>query len=453
MTASKNVSATGTAVATPRNAELASYFSQSIMLEESDPPRLASLLIRATLALFVGFVLWAFFTNVDEAAVVPGEIVPSGSTRTVQHLEGGIVAEILVGNGEVVQAGEEILILDGSAAKAELARHKVRAAALKARAARLRALASGGAADFAEIDPAYSDLVDDERYLLAAQIETHRQQRDTLALQIREQEKSLRTLRAQLRNQSESVILHEQQVITREALLKKGLVSKIVVTENKQAANRARGKLMEIEGQIAKNREFTAETKGRLADLSVSAEKDALDEMNKVLGELAEVEEAMARTQDAVSRLKITSPVYGIVNALQVNSLGDVVAPGAPIAEVVSLNEELVVEARISPRDIGHIRTGQSVKVKVEGYDYSRYGSVNGTLSRLSASSLKDPEGEPYFKGVLELEQEYLGANAEDLPILPGMTVTADIKTGERSILSYLLKPINRSLGSAFSER
>lgn len=317
----------------------------------------------------------------------------------------------------------------------------------------MRALASGGAADFADIDPAFGELIEDERYLLAAQIETYQHQRDALTQQIAEQEKSLRTLQAQYKNQRDAVALSEEQVVMREQLLAKGLVSKVVVMENKQAANRARGKLMEIEGQIAKNRELTAETKGRLADIDVSTEKNALDEMNKVLGELAEVEEAMAKTEDSVARLRVTSPVYGIVNALQVTSIGDVVAPGAPIAEVVSLNEELVVEAHISPRDIGHVRVGQRVKVKVDGYDYSRYGSVLASLTRISASSLKDPEGEPYFKGILTLEQEYLGAYAEDLPILPGMTVTADIKTGERSVLSYLLKPINRSLGSAFSER
>lgn len=436
-----------------RNAELAGYLSQSILLEEANPPRLAGRLIYATSALLVGFLMWAVITKVDEAAIVSGEVIPSGATRTVQHLEGGIVASILARDGDVVEAGEEILSLDGSAAQADLGRLRVRGAALIARAARLRAFSTGAPADFTRIDPEYVDLIEDERSLLSAQIDSHEQQRQSLAEQIAEQEAALVTLEAQRKNQKQTVELIRKQVAMREKLLEKGLISRVVVMENQQAANRAQGKLLEIEGQTTKTRELTAETKGRLADLGASAEKDSLDEMNKVLGELAEVQEAMAKTEDAVARLKITSPVHGIIKALLVNSAGDVIAPGEAIAEVVALDEELVVEARISPRDIGHVRAGQRVKVKVEGYDFSRYGSVRGIVSRVSASSYKDPEGEPYFKGILKLERDYVGANPEDLPVLPGMTVQADIKTGERSVLSYLLKPINRSFDTAFSER
>ncbi|MEW7976922.1 MAG: HlyD family efflux transporter periplasmic adaptor subunit [Candidatus Sedimenticola endophacoides] len=169
--------------------------------------------------------------------------------------------------------------------------------------------------------------------------------------------------------------------------------------------------------------------------------------------ELAEVESSLIRLRDRVTRLQVTAPVGGIVQGLAISNINQVVAPGQLITQLVPVQDELIIEAKIKPQDIGHVHVGQSAKVKFTSYDASRFGFLVGEVRQLSASTYLDPENNPYYRAEIRLEKDFLGNDPGRMKILPGMTVTADIRTGEKTILDYLLRPISRGFSSAFRER
>ena len=236
-------------------------------------------------------------------------------------------------------------------------------------------------------------------------------------------------------------------------LLKKDLVSKVVYLETERALFKVRGELASLIGQEMQTRATLGEAQNSLLELSAKLRNEALDEMGSVTGELAQVREAIAKLEDRVQRLVITAPTRGIVKGLTTRTIGAVIGPGEQVVEIVPLDDDLVAEVRISPRDIGHLRVGQAANVKVTTYDAARFGVVEGRLKRVSASTFEDEQGEPFYKGVIELSQAFVGDNSNRNPILPGMVVDADIVTGSKSLLQYLLKPVYRGLDSAFRER
>jgi HlyD family type I secretion membrane fusion protein len=196
------------------------------------------------------------------------------------------------------------------------------------------------------------------------------------------------------------------------------------------------------------------ELQDRIADLDALERQDAVGELGTVTAELAQVNEALARATDQVTRLEVTAPVSGFIQNLQVRNPGTVIPAGGVLMEVVPVDDELMVEARISTRDVGHVAPGQPVTVKVSSFDFVRYGAVDGVLQTISATTYIDEQtGQPYYKGMVSLAQPHLGEDPDANRILPGMTVQADIVTGEKTLLEYILKPIYVSLAHAFRER
>jgi len=175
--------------------------------------------------------------------------------------------------------------------------------------------------------------------------------------------------------------------------------------------------------------------------------------MGAVTAELAQVREAVAKRDDRANRLEIRAPVRGIVKELQAHTIGGVIAPGALVLEVVPMDKELIVEARVATTDVGHIEIGQPVTVKVLTYNYARYGGIPGRLRSASASTFVAEDETPYYKAVVELDRNYVGGNPDRNLVLPGMTMQANIKTGRKTLLQYLLKPAYSSINEAFRER
>ncbi len=431
----------------------ARFLAHAIQLEEAGPPRLIGAMTFFLFALIVGFIAWAAIAKVDEAAVTQGQVQPSGSLRLVQHLEGGIVTAINVGEGDLVKPGEILIRLDPTADRAELGRLRARHTLLRLQAERLRAFATGEVADFADPAGAHGDLVDDQRAILALQTRAHETQRDVLRRQIAERQAEFDILAAQRRTMTRQVELIEEERRLREVLLKKGLVSRIVYLEIQRELNRAQGDLAEVTGQQARVRQSIGGARGRLTELDARLENEALTEMGRVTGELAELRETIALLEDRVRRLDVKAPVAGVVKRLNVHTIGGVVGAGEPIMEIVPLDDELVIETRIAPRDIGHVAPGQAVSVKISTYDFARFGDLPGRLERISASTFQDEQGHHYYKGIIRLARNYVGNDPAQNPVLPGMTVQANIRTGERTVLQYLLKPLYRAMNSAFRER
>ena len=267
--------------------------------------------------------------------------------------------------------------------------------------------------------------------------------------QTAQRESELDVLHSQEKKLGHRVSNLTKQKTMHETLVKSGLVSRLVYLQTLEQYNSAVGDMEEVRGKIRRAGSAIEEAKGKVARLESSRRSDALNEAGKVAGELAGISETIVRARDRVARLDVRAPVRGIVKGLATHTIGGVVAPGGQITEIVPADKELVVEARISPIDIGHIKLGQKAAVKVTTYDFARFGAVDGEVSKISATTFKDRQDEIYYKAEIKLAKNSVGNN----PILPGMVTEIDIITGERTLLRYLLRPVFQSLDAAFSER
>ena len=429
------------------------HLSQPAILEEVGPPRILRwMLVLVSLTIF-GFIGWSSVTELQETTKASGEVVPNGAVMSVQHLEGGIIKKIFVKDGDVVEAGQPLVRLDATAALAQLDEMRARAASLQIRHERLIAFAQGREPDYSGISPRYADLVSGERAALHQQNKALVEETNVLQAQARQRDSELEVLYRQLDKLTERVHILETQKNMRERLARKGLVSKLVYLKTLDQYQTARGEKEEVKGKIASAESAIEEAVNKVQQLGSQRRNDALDEAGRVAGDLASARETVRRLQDRVSRLDIVAPVHGIVKGLTANTIGGVITPGAVITEIVPIDEALVIEARVSPVDIGHISIGQSAKVKVSTYDFARFGAIEGTVRKISATTFKDRENEVYYKAEIALAKNYVGDTPGRNLVLPGMVTEIDINTGHRTVLRYLLRPVFQALDVALSER
>lgn len=436
----------------PPSRKLARVLSQPLVLEESGPPS-GLLNLLSVCSVFVAvFIFWSVVTPMKETAATNGQIMPAGSVNVVQHLEGGIISEILVGNGQIVEAGDLLMRLQSAAARAELEQLRAREAALSLKAERLRAFVLGFEPDFSA-GGAFPELVKDEGTILQMQKNARDGQLAVLLSRIEQREAELAALAEQRKSLQAQVEITRKQLEMRRKLAAKRLIPQIDLLDNERAMSDTLGQLNSVVAEIARAKGSLGEARNAVIELEASLGADAVTEMGEISAELAQVREARIEIEDRADRLDIVAPVQGIVKGLVTKTIGSVVPPGETIMEVVPFDDTLVAEVRILPRDVGHLEVGQPAQVKVTTYDVARFGVVEGRLSRISASTFRDEDGEPYYKGVIELSQHYVGHDPGANPILPGMVVDADVSTGSKSLFRYLLKPVFRSLDGAFSER
>ena len=436
-----------------RNRRFTRYLAQPLVLEELGPPGV----LRATLGLLVflvfGFVAWSAITRVAETTRAVGFVTPFGSVQSIQHLEGGIIAEILVRDGALVEAGKVLVRLDPTAALAELDSKETRLVALMLQANRLRAFAKERQPEYGNIPKKYKELIEDQLVILQLQEQARRGQRRVIHHQIEQRRAELRVLREEGLMLKERIAIATQMLEMREELFAKGLVSRILYLNTKQELNAAQGEFNKTRGKKLRARQAISETRGRLTQLDAELKNDAAIQMGQLTAEIAELRQTIARLRDRVNRHNIKSPVRGVVKGLAVNTIGGVVPSGGVIAEIVPLEEDLIVEARLSPADIGHLDIGQLAAIKVQTFDFARFGSIQGTLENISATTFKDQDGSVYYKGIIKLNQSHVGSDPNSNLILPGMTVDVDVTTGDRTLLRYLLRPVYESLDRAFGER
>ncbi len=429
------------------------HLSQPVILEEVGPPRmLRALMVLLSLSVF-GFIGWAGITELKETTKATGEVVPSGSVLAIQHLEGGIIEKIFVRNGDIVRPGDTLVTLNATSALAQLEEMQARAASLEIRHERLQAFAEGREPNFSTVGARYAPLAEGERVILRQQNDALLQEASVLQSQARQRDSELSVLNSQHRKLTDRIRVLGAQKSLRERLAAKGLVSKLVYLQTLEQYQTAVGELEEVKGRIASAGNAIDEAESKIAQLRSQRRNEALEEGGKVAGDIASVRETIRRLNDRVDRLNIRAPVHGIVKGMATNTVGGVVTPGGLVTEIVPIDEELVVEARVSPIDIGHISVGQKATVKVTTFDFARFGSIDGTVSKISASTFKDRENEVYYKAEVTLAKKHVGPDPVRNRILPGMVTEIDINTGQRTVLRYLLRPIYQSLDVALSER
>lgn len=395
-------------------------------------PRTSRLLLFWSLALVFAALIWAHFAILDEVKRGNGRVIPSRQMQVVQTLEGGIVGAILVREGEIVREGQPLMRIDDTSFASQLGEVRERRGAMAARVARLEAEVQGRDKPIFANDllNAVPTAVEAERNLFEARNRKLIQETDVL-------------------QQQETRLTDTLEILGKELEITRRLHTQKVIPEIE---------MLRLERQASEMRGQLAETKSRIATIKTTFRAQAEEDLAKSRGDLAVLDESIKAARDKVLRTELRSPVRGIVNKLNVTTIGAVVQPGANVMDIVPLDDSLLVEGRIRPQDIAFIRPDQDAIVKITAYDSSVYGSLKGKVERISADAIEDkPErgekGETFYRVIVRTDKNYLGTTERPLPIIPGMVATVEVLTGEKSVLDYLIKPARMLRDEALRER
>ena len=428
------------------------YLSQAIQLEEAVNPRIIQATMLIVSLCLISFVIWASFTNINEIARTPGEVIPQGYQQTVQHLEGGVVHSIQVQEGDIVKPGQTLIVLDDSSIKEDLQRVEAKQLDLVLQAERLRAFIEGRQPNFNNFAHIPHDKIIDQQSFFEGMLQSRTEEQNITKKQIDEKIQSVKSLEAQLQTAKSHYRIADDVYQRRKKLNSKGYASDMQLLEDKREVNQYEGEMRQFENRIIAGKAAIVEYQNRAKSLVARHKDEALERLSNIMAEKSQNIKIIDKLKERISRLNITSPAQGLIKGLTINTVGAVIQPGQNLMEVIPLDKELIVAVKISPKDIGHLKVGQAVQVKFSSFDFSRYGSIRGTLNHISATTFSSNNDERYYQGRIILDKNYVGGNPDNI-IIPGMTVMADVITGEKTILQYMLKPIHISLKTAFTER
>ncbi len=427
-------------------------------LDDADWARIQQTPLRARALLYglaITFVLllaWAALAPLDEVARGQGKVIPSRQTQLVQSFDGGVVEEILVKEGQVVEKGQLLVRIDPTRFVSSFRENRAQYLALQARAARLRALVEGSELVF---PPAIAEeapqLEENERSLYTSNLAELEEQQGIVAQQLIQRQKELDEINARLQQATRAFELSSQELRVTRPLLGSGAISEVEILRLERDAANAEGEREQAQAQKARIEAAIEEAENRQRQVTLEARNLWREELSETLARLASLSEAGTGLEDRIKYADIRAPVRGTVQRLFVKTLGGVVQPGREVLEMIPLDDELLVEARISPKDIAFVRPGQQAMVKLTAYDFTVYGGLKGELEHISADTITDEEDDQTYY-LVRIKTQKAGF-AEDLPIIPGMTAQVDILTGKKTVLSYLLKPVLRAKQNALTER
>jgi adhesin transport system membrane fusion protein len=440
---------------TTRDLRFASEYDAAL---RAGMPKAAVLSILLGLLFFASMIAWAWWAELEEVTRGEGRVIPSSKVQMVQSLEGGLIKELLVRAGDTVSKGDVLARIDDTGFSSNLGEVRAKQLALQATVVRLRHEASGDL----DRNPVFPDEVTTAAPALAVnEVElflTRRKSLDTIVSMMRERvqqrERELGELAASLARLSEGLRLANEEMALKKPLAAKGIVPKTDMIKLQRD-------IADFEGQIA----VLHETKPRIEatireaqeDVNVQRDKfrqEARTLLSQLEAELSVLTETMRGATDRVVRADIRSPVDGIVNKINANTVGGVVQAGQTIMEIVPIEESLLVEAKVRPADIAFIHPGQPAVVKLTAYDFSVYGGLEGEVDLISADSVYDEAArESFYLVTVKTLRTQLTRGDASLPIIPGMVATIDILTGKKTVLDYLLKPINKARAEALRER
>jgi len=416
-------------------------------------PRRSRLVLYFWLLTVSAFLLWASIAKVDEIVRSEGKIVPSGENKVLQNLEGGIIEEIRVREGDAVKKGDVLLRIKNLKSKSELAGYLSKYNELAARVSRLRAEAKHKPLAF---DPVmikeHPDLVARERSLYEANMGRLNAQIDTLRKQIRQKREQLAEAKAKLKNLEHSYALIEEEVKMSRPMVEEGVKSRVDFLKLQREANAIYTEIDSVKSSIPRIKSAISEIESRIKATKLEFRSKSEKEMNEALGEMERLTEKIKAFRDSVARTLVRSPVDGLVKNLYVNTIGGVVKPGMDLVEIVPIDKNLIAEVKVSPKDIAFIYPGQKALVKFTAYDYAIYGGLSGKVVGISPDTVTDKKERTFYIVRIETDKNFLVSNGKELKIIPGMVVNADIITGKRTILDYLLKPMLNSKDYIFTE-
>ncbi len=427
--------------------------SLSAAVLEVAPTRLRFVLYFWVVAI-VMFLVWANFALIDEIARGDGEIIPSGENQMIQNLEGGIVEEILVHEGQEVKKSQVLIKIDNQKSKSSFSSNAIKADALETKIVRLNAEANAQKFKVSnELKKRLPEFVENEKSLYI----TNKQQLDSklnaLKSRLFQKKNELSEAKNQLEYLKASSDFIAKEVKMTQPMVAKGVRSRIDFLKLKREANEIISKYEATKKSIPRLKSAVNEVSSTIKEATLVFQSDAKVKMNEAIAELRGLRATSTALEDQVSRTVVRSPMNGIVQKLFVHTVGGVIKPGEDIMEIVPSDQTLLVEVKIKPSDIAFIYFGQKAIVKFSAYDFAIYGGLDGEVVLISADTIKDEKDNVFYTVRIKTNQNYLGDLNKPLKIIPGMTVSVDIITGQKSVLDYILKPILKTKQYTFTER
>ncbi|MGB5917824.1 HlyD family type I secretion periplasmic adaptor subunit [Arcobacter sp.] len=427
------------------------------------PTKFANILFLFIISLFTIAIIWAAFAEIDELARGQGKVIPTDKIQKIQSLDGGIISEILIKEGQIVKKGTSLMKIDTTRFQATLEESKQEYLSLLAVKVRLEVESN------IDINKELPTLVfpkevmnDSSRYdileksLLVNRFNELKSSVKVLQNQVGQKEQELKEIENTIKNLSKSYNIIKEQRVTIQRLVNRGVKSKYDLLDVEKEYNKTTGDLEAALLSVKRSKLAIEEAKSRITEKINTFKAEASKKLQETASSINKFEAKLVGDKDKVAKTTITSPVDGIVKELYYNTIGGVVQPGVDLMEIVPESDVLVVEAKISPKDIAFINPSQKAIVKITAYDFSIYGGLEGKIIEISADSIIDKEskeGKSYYRVLIKTNKNYLERNGVKLPIIPGMVATVDIITGKKTILDFILKPILKTKDNALHER
>lgn len=385
--------------------------TKAAFLENRSP--YASLLLFVVVGIISAFTYWASTSSIDEITRGQGKVVPSQYLQVIQSLEGGILSELKVSEGDVVEKGQSLLRIDSTAFNAAMSESSAQRDSLMATIARLESEAAS-----LESIAFPSHIAENRRDLVEAESKLFQSRRENL--------------KNSVQHLSRSLELKQRELAMTRPLAEKGIVSQV--------------ELLRLESSVN-------DTESELARIQSDYTKEVLTKRNESKAKLEQIAQNLVAIEDKIRRTNILSPVAGIINKVNFKTIGGVIRSGEPIIEIVPNQNELIVEANVAPKDIGFIHPGQEATVKLTAYDFSIYGGLKGVVEHISADTITDERGDSFYTIRVRTSDRTLQTSGQELKVIPGMQVEVDILTGEKTVLDYIFKPLLRAKMNALTER
>lgn len=413
------------------------------------------LLLAAITTFFAAFIIWANFAQLDEIARGQGKIIPSSDVQSVQVLEAGIVEEFLVREGQEVEAGQVLLRLSDIEASSDLGASRARYYGLLAAITRLQAEAEGREKlEFpAELVKEAPTSVNEEMNAFQANRLQIEGQVNILQQQLTQREQEVAELSTRIGDIQGVLRLQREQKSMVEPLVARGSAPKLELLQLEQTIREKTSEFNSASSSLPRARAAVDEAKARLKDIQTSARAKAQADLAAKQSELNEIKERLSALKERKTRTELRAPVNGTIQELGVKTVGGVARPGEDIVKIVPKDDQLIVEAKIKPSDRAFIYPGQKAMIKLSAYDFSIYGGLKGEVVDISADTIEDEKKNTFYRVRLRTYDTQLKRKGEILPIVPGMVATADILTGKKTVMQYLLKPLIKTMDVAFTER
>ena len=423
--------------------------SDLAILEQT--PLRAKVLLYSIAAALAVLIVWAAFAKVDEVTRGEGRVIPSKQVQVIQSLDGGIVSEILIEEGQTVKVGTPLIRIDQTRAISSLRENQTQYLALLAKQSRLKALAEGTSFNPPSMVMKEAPQTYDQEYALYSSSKDELQSSLSIARdQMDQRQKELVEVQFRKDVAEKNYESATKELAANKPLLASGAVSDIDILKLEREQTKAKGDIDQARAQISRIESSIAEAKRKITEVDQTFKSKVRTELNETTARLNSLSETSVGLTDKVKQSTLKSPVNGKVSRLFANTVGGVIQPGKDVLEIVPTDEALVLETKIQIKDIAFIRLDQPAVVKLTAYDYSIYGALDGKVEGISANSVVDEKGNAYYVVRVRTLKSSLG---KGLPIIPGMVAQVDVMTGRKTVLSYLLKPVLKAKSYAFSER